>query len=178
MFKRIKIFSVFILFFTIIIISKNANATEDSVPYIECEFFEVIFSENGIAKYKLNAPKVVRSIDTNVEFPLGGELMSYDNDGSVIFIAHSNMAFYNTEKKIWRFRGDVEIKTIKEKAQLNTEDLYWDCTEKIFYTESFIRIEKEVNSLTGEGLKANQDLSLYSVIKPSGSLHLELKNKS
>lgn len=85
----------------------------------------------------------------------------------------ANTAYQYMDKNIYELKGAVEIKSYQDKKQLNTEELYWDLTNKEVYTEQFVKIETKEDLLTGYGLVAKQDLSYYSILEPQGFANVE-----
>ena len=67
----------------------------------------------------------------------------------------------------------VEVKNIRKKEQLNTEELFWKPKDQKIYTEKFLTIRQEDQILSGEGLDAAQDLSRYKITKPTGVINLK-----
>ena len=144
------------------------------MPLLESSKVELLCSEQGIVKYRLFTDKTLRYENGDCAYPEGLHITFYDLDNQEAFVTGSaNSVYFFAEKNIYEFRGDVELKNVRDMKQLNTEELYWSPEHELFYTDTFIRIETEGELLTGEGLTAKQDLSYYTISKPQGLLHVE-----
>ncbi|XWN34782.1 MAG: LPS export ABC transporter periplasmic protein LptC [Roseivirga sp.] len=148
-------------------------------PALESTQLETICSENGVVKYIFTTKKALHYENGDKAYPEGVHLSFYQADQEkstelkISVTGRANSAYYWSEKKVYEFRGDVEIKSLREKKQLNTDMLYFDPETDTFYTDKFIRIETEHDMLTGEGLTAKRDLSHYSVPKPQGNFNVD-----
>ncbi len=145
----------------------------DSVPTLESYHVELLCSEQGSAKYRLVTEKALHYESGDRTYPEGMYIEFYDSNQKVSVTGRANSVYFFAEKRIYEFRGDVELKSLHDKKQLNTEALYWSAETETFYTDKFIRIETEEELLTGEGLTAKQDLSYYTLSKPQGLLNVK-----
>jgi len=148
---------------------------QEPAPTLESVQLETICSENGRLKFIFFAPKALHYESGDKAYPEGIRISFYqpeeEEEGAervVSVTGRANSAYYWAESKVYEFRGDVEIKSIREQRQLNTDELYFDPQQETFYTYKFIRVETAHDVLMGEGLTAQQDLSYYSVLQPQG----------
>jgi LPS export ABC transporter protein LptC len=144
---------------------------QDSVhgfPTLESSRFELLCSEQGTVKYKLFADKALHYKNGDRIYPSETCIEFYASNQEVSLTGRANSVYFSAEKNVYEFRGDVELRSLRDKRQLNTEELYWNTETKTLYTDKFIRIEAEDGLLTGEGLVARQDLSHYAIGKPQG----------
>ncbi len=107
------------------------------------------------------------------EFPKGLYLEFYDEFENLESTLRANEAYFFKKDNLWRARGNVEVKNVKKKEQLNTEELFWNPKDKKIYTEKFLTIKQEDQVLSGEGLEAEQDLSLYKITNPTGEFDMK-----
>lgn len=168
---------VFALFLTVItpaIALANDKDSTDNPVILEAIELETVYSEEGIVKLKVIAPKALRYENEDQEYPEGVYVELYKaKDQSLVATARANSAYYTADQKVFEFIGDVEVISLSKQRQLNTEALFWDPDAKRFYTDKFIRIESEDNLLTGEGLDAQQDLSQYYIPHPRGTVGVQ-----
>ena len=85
----------------------------------------------------------------------------------------ANTAYYFKQENKWRGRGNVVVINIDKEQQLNTEELFWMPATKKIFTEKFVTITDHQDVIYGTGLKANQDLSNYSLKQISADLEAE-----
>lgn len=150
---------------------KNQTST---APFLESSQVELLCSEQGVVKYRFYTDKALRYENGDCAYPEGFYIEFYDSDDQDKFVTGSaNSVYFFAEKNIYEFKGDVELKNLREMKQLNTEELYWSPDHKIIYTDTFVRIETKEESLTAEGLTAKQDLSYYAIFKPQGLLNVK-----
>jgi LPS export ABC transporter protein LptC len=142
-------------------------------PVLESLHIELLCSEQGVVRYRLFTEQALHYENGDRAYPEGVHIEFYESNGKVSATGRANSVYFFAEKNIYAFRGDVELKSLRDKRQLNTEELHWSPEMETFYTDKFIRIETEDELLTGEGLTAKQDLSYYSISKLQGLLHVK-----
>ena len=148
-----------------------AHAEEEEAypgPVLEFTALETIYSEQGVVKYKMATAQALHYENGDREYPQGVEVVFYEADKRISATARANRVYYVAQEDTYEFRGDVEIKSLSYKTQLNTEALHWKPGTETFHTDKFIRIETEDKLLTGEGLTAKQDLIHYRIERPQG----------
>jgi len=152
----------------------SEQGSTTAMPLLESSKVELLCSEQGIIKYRLFTDKTLHYENGDRAYPEGLHVTFYDPDNQEVFVTGSaHSVYFFNEKNIYEFRGDVELKNLRDMKQLNTEELCWSPEHELFYTDTFIRIETKEELLTGEGLTAKQDLSHYTIFKPQGLLHVE-----
>ena len=162
---------------TPILANDDQGETTDNHVVLETTQIEVLYSEEGVVKTKVKASVALRYHNEDQAYPEGVYVEFYEEDKGVVATARANSAYYTAEKKVFEFRGDVEVINLHKKRQLNTESLCWDREQKKLYTDTFIRIESEENILTGQGLEAHEDLSQYQIPQPRGTASVKAVNK-
>lgn len=140
------------------------NVAEDMVLYR---------SENAIVKVKLITPKLMEFANGNRDFPEGVYMEFYDEEGKMTSTLKANEATYFKEEDHWRGRGDVEVKNVVTKEQLNTEELFWKPSEERIFTEKFVTIRLPDQVLYGKGLEAKQDFTEYTIKQPEGEFYID-----
>ena len=140
---------------------------------LESSHIELLCSERGIVKYRLLTDKALHYESGDRTYPEGIYIEFYESNKEVSLTGRANSVYFSAENSIYKFRGDVELKSLRDKRQLNTEELYWNTETETLYTDKFIRIEGEGELLTGEGLTAKQDFSYYAVGKPQGLFNVK-----
>ena len=132
-----------------------------------------IYSDQGIIKYKLFTDEALHYENGDRYYPQGMYIDLFQSDQQASAKGRANSVYFFAKKNIYEFRGDVELKSLREKKQLHTEVLHWSPETETFYTDTFVRIEIEDEVLTGEGLSAKQDLSSYRIAKPQGVFNIK-----
>ncbi len=142
-------------------------------PLSEAENVELYYSESEKVKVKMIAALMYEYENGDREFPQGVYLEFYDEFENLESTLRANEAYYFKKDNLWRGRGKVEVKNIQKNEQLNTEELFWNPKDQKIYTEKFLTIRQEDQILSGEGLDAKQDLSVYKITKPTGEFDMK-----
>jgi len=130
----------------------------------------LIYSDSGIIKAKLTAPKMKRqelNEQAFTEFPDGLQIEFYDDSKSTPTIPTANYDINFEKKQLTELKQNVVITSPKEEI-LNTEQLYWDQRTKKIYTDENIKITTPQEIIYGTGMEANQDFSKYTIKKLNG----------
>jgi LPS export ABC transporter protein LptC len=141
-------------------------------PMREADSVELLYTENLILKIKLQAPKVLEFQNGDREFPEGIYIEFFNEYGQLTSTLRANQARYFKTEDQWRARGKVELINLEKNEQLNTEELFWKPAKEEIFTESFVSIKMQNEVLYGEGLRAKQDMSDYTILRPQGEFVL------
>lgn len=144
---------------------EKIRQTEEYKPTIETgKDIEMIYSEQGIVRIKLTAPKLVRHSeeDTYVEFPLGLQILFYNDSLEVTSTLKANYGIRYEKKQETLFRDKVEIIN-KKGEQLYTEELIWNEKEALIQSDKFVRIITPNERIKGRGFTAKQDFTNYKI---------------
>jgi LPS export ABC transporter protein LptC len=147
-----------------------AKPVEYEGPLREGADMDVLYTEDEKMKAKMLTKKILEYKNGDREFPEGIYIEFYDSVGMISSTLKANQAFYFREENKWRGRGDVEVRNIPKKQQLDTEELFWMPATKKIFTEKFVTIKLESEVLYGIGLDAAQDLSYYNIKDPKGEI--------
>mmetsp|Transcript_3203 Transcript_3203/g.7119 ORF Transcript_3203/g.7119 Transcript_3203/m.7119 type:complete len:195 (-) Transcript_3203:2515-3099(-) len=144
------------------------------IPALSSSQVELLYSEQGVVKYRLLTSQALHYENGDREYPKGVFVEFYEESTKGISLTgRANTVYFLAEGNLYTFRGDVELRSLRDKTQLNTEELYWSPKTKTIYTDKFIRIETDAELLTGEGVTAKQDLSYYVMSEPKGRLRVK-----
>ncbi|MEL7001367.1 MAG: LPS export ABC transporter periplasmic protein LptC [Bacteroidota bacterium] len=141
-------------------------------PIREARDMTLFHSESAQVKVKLVTARLLEYESGDKEFPEGIYIEFFDENGKMTSTLEANEAYYFKEEDHWRGRGDVEVKSIENSQQLNTEELFWKPKEEKIFTEKFVTIKLPEQILNGYGLDAKQDFSFYHIKDPTGVIYL------
>lgn len=143
-------------------------------PIVSSKDIVWFYTKNGQASFKLKSPKMLRFDSENpyVEFPIGVELESFENNGNKDAYLKADYAIQHLNDKQIEAKGNVLLKNIKGE-QLETEYLIWDETLERIYTEEFVKITQEGRIIMGEGFESDLFFEEYSIKKSRGIINLE-----
>ena len=153
--------------------SEVKELLEYTGPLREFEMVESYHSEGDKVKTKMLADLVYEFKNGDREFPKGLYLEFYNEFGRLEATLKANHAFYFKTEDKWRARGKVEVKNIEKNEQLTTEELFWKQADKKIFTDKFVTIREQGDVIYGVGLDAKDDLSEYTILKPTGEFEVK-----
>jgi len=153
--------------------------TKETRPEIYGENVEFIFTDSTRIQYMAFA---IEFIEVNTEeevykeFPKGGRVISYNEDGSQAWNIKSNYAKFLDEEKLWELRNDV-VAVSDDGKTINSELMYWDQEKKKIYSDQYVRItEEDGQMLEGNSFTADDKLNRIQLNRVSGEVFLEDKS--
>lgn len=151
---------------------KNTEILEYEGPFQEAEDLVMLYSETASVKIRLTAKKLWEYENGDREFPEGIFMEFFDETGNISSTLRADEAYFYKAENKWRGRGDVEIRSIENKQQLDTEELFWKPAEQIMYTDKFVTIVDGDDIMNGTGMRAAQDFSWYGFGNPDGTFSI------
>ena len=150
----------------------RVGAIEDRKAMAVLEGNEVttLISDSGITRYRIKAKKwlVFDKADTPYwEFPEGIYLEKFNPDLKADATVEADYAFYNEPAQRWMLRGNVLAVNL-EGEQFETPLLFWDQQSESIYSDSSIVITREASIIMGVGFRSNQELTKYTILRPTG----------
>lgn len=142
-------------------------------PIVTMDSIYTKMSDSADVVLILKAAKQNNFEGGNKEWPEGLYLENMDKNGQIVSTFQADYVFYTAQSNLYHSEGNVVVRSIENGDELNTEELFWNPSEKKFYTDRFVTIQSEDEIHTGEGLMANQDFTSYTILKPQGTLLLE-----
>lgn len=142
-------------------------------PLREAEEVVMHYTEKDHLKAILKAKKIFEFQNGDQEFPEGIYLEFYSKEGTLTSTLKANTAFKFKNENKWRGRGNVEVKNIEKNQRLNSEELFWMPETRKIYTDKFVTITDSQDVLYGTGLDALEDLSLYTIKNPTGTMNVK-----
>jgi LPS export ABC transporter protein LptC len=140
-------------------------------PIEEITQFETFYSDSGIVKVRVTAPKLVKLLkpQTITKLPNGMLIQFFDDKKNVISRLSAKYAIHYDAEHRWEAQNDVVV--VNEKGeQLNTEKLIWDEQKEQLYSDQFVKITTPEEIIMGKGFEANQDFSRYKIFNVTGRI--------
>jgi len=153
----------------------DALTDKERLPSVIAKNIEICYTELGVAKLRIIAPETRHykyAEEPYTEFPLGITVYTFDDSLQVESQLTANYAIYYEEKKLWNARHDVVAKNKKGEV-LNTEQLFWDETKKIIYSNDMVKITTADGVVFGEGFDSDENFDHWVIKKTSGSFYVE-----
>ncbi|MEI6947458.1 LPS export ABC transporter periplasmic protein LptC [Paraflavisolibacter sp. H34] len=145
---------------------------EKKVMLEEAKKVEAIFSQEGNLKAQLTAPRMLRyQADTvYVEFPNTLHVNFYDSSGKLESQLDARYGKYFESRNRVFLRDSVVAYNIKGDT-VRSPELWWDQNTKKFYTDKTVRItQADKRIVGGKGFEAEQDMSAYDIMEPTGTV--------
>lgn len=142
-------------------------------PLMQTENVRIILSDSARTHIRLSAPLEQDYESGDRLYPKGATVLFYDKPGrTVVNTIEAQWVKYESNRQLYILRKDVRVVNVPKQQRLFTEELFYDRLKQRIYTnpKTFVRVQTPVDSLTGYGLEATQDFSLYSVLRLSGKL--------
>ncbi|MCZ4693864.1 LPS export ABC transporter periplasmic protein LptC [Ancylomarina euxinus] len=152
---------------------------EETRPEIYGENVEFTFTDSTRIQYKAYAIEFLEiktEEEVYKEFPKGGNVISYNEDGSQAWNIKSNYAKFMDDEQLWELRNDV-VAVSDDGKTINSELMYWDQKKQTIYSDQYVRItEEDGQMIEGDSFTADDKLNQILLSRVSGEVFLEDKN--
>ena len=132
---------------------------------------DIVYSSLGENKIKAHAPTLLRfnTEKPYMEFPNGIKVEFYNEAGIVGTTMTAKYATMQDGSSLMTARNDVQV--VNEKGEkLNTEELIWDESQKLIYSNAFVKITTADEIIMGNGMESNQTFTDYTIKRVTGRL--------
>lgn len=165
--------AIVVLFFYTACGSKDTETIDlqfdpETMPSMNTDSVTTLISDSGITRYKLVADNW-QVFDKAAEpfwyFPKGIYLERFDSLFQVEAKILADSAWNYTDKRLWRLKGNVDIRNMEGEKFLSDE-LFWDQKEERVYSDKYIEIKRGDTELKGYGFESNQAMTEYRIFRP------------
>lgn len=140
----------------------------ETIPVMTTDSVTTLISDSGITRYKLEADKWMvfdKKDDPYWFFPEGIYLERFDSLFQVEAKILADSAWNYTDKRLWRLKGNVDIRNMAGEMFLSDE-LFWDQQKQRVYSDKYIQIKRGETELKGYGFESNQEMTEYHIFRP------------
>lgn len=140
----------------------------ETTPSMITDSVTTLISDSGITRYKLVADiweVFDKAEDPFWYFPEGIYLERFDSLFQVEAKILADSAWNYTDRKLWRLKGNVDIRNLEGEMFLSDE-LFWDQQNKTVYSDKYIQIKRGDTELKGYGFESNQEMTEYRIFRP------------
>lgn len=130
------------------------------------------YTDSARLQMRISAPEIhhyTTSTENYTEFPFGVVAQFFDRDGGVESQLSSKYAIYFTDNDLWEAKDSVVVIN-KAGEVLNTEQLFWDEKNKLIYSNSFVKVTRPDEVITGEGFESDETFSRWKIKKVQGTI--------
>lgn len=143
---------------------------------MEAKNFETFYTDSGVVKYHLQAPKLLIYDDPKEpykDFPDGFMVQRYDINRKIVSQMSGNRGKYFDNEKKWEANGNV-ILVNSEGDTLRSEELKYHETEDLIFSDQFVSIKKGDQYITGSGgFKSDSQMTKWSFMKTQGHIYVD-----
>lgn len=146
----------------------------DKLPAASSYNFEMIYSDSGIVKAKMEAPKRDNYEGDNpyIEMPIGIKVVFYDSVKKPETTLTAKYGIRRENEGTMEARNNVVVVNSKGE-QLNTEQLIWDERSEKLYSDVFVKITTKDEIIFGQGFESNQNFTKYRINKITGTIKVK-----
>lgn len=145
-------------------------------PLVEADNVRTLYSDSGLVRVMVQAPKQYQYESGDQEFPEGIYIEFYEPDGAVSSTLTANRGFFFNEESRYTGIGEVKVVSLKDNNRLLTDTLHYGTKEPFdrqIYTKDRVTIVEGQDTLRGNGLESARDFSSYTILNPEGSTIFE-----
>ena len=174
---RVLFASLFLILLSVAACTRQAEPPAGTIlrkdaPILSARDINVIFSDSGLTEAQLSGPLMNRygGEKPRLEFPEGFTVSMFDSAGAVITTITGKSGVRRESDYVMEARGEVVVRNIPKKEQLETEHLVWDERARKIWSDTQVRITRPGQILTGSGMESNETFSRYSIRNPEGEM--------
>jgi len=147
---------------------------ETGYPSVKGKNIKVIYSDSAKVKVQILAPTFLQfplAEKPYMEFPDGIEAYFYDDSLQIESEIRAEYAIYYSEERLWHATGNVVAHRFNNGDALYTEELYWNESEALIYSDVYTRVQQGEDVLYGRGgFEAQQNLEHWHLKGTSGEI--------
>ena len=133
---------------------------------------ELYYTEDDTLKLRLSAGHLREYRNGDRDFQ-ENVFIEFFHSGTVTSTLAASQAYYFKATNKWRVQGHVELKSLSQNEQLNTEELFWFPGRRRISTDKFVTVKSGSELIYGTGLDAAQDLSEYQIRRVEGEFEVD-----
>ncbi|MDF1575000.1 MAG: LPS export ABC transporter periplasmic protein LptC [Bacteroidales bacterium] len=155
----------------------NLLTDETEAPTLQGKNIRVIYSDSARVEVQILAPLYKRYPNAErpyMEFEKGLEVYFYDDSAKIESEIRADYTIYYMEERLWHATGNVVAQQFETGDALYTDELFWDESEELIYSDSYTRVHSEDNILYGKnGFRSHQNLSNWQLLGSSGTINVQ-----
>lgn len=145
-----------------------------SLPSLTGKDINTVFTDSGKVKLVMSAPIMEKWSNLESpysEFRLGMKIEFHDGHKEPIATASSKYAKFFDEENLWELDNSVVI--INESGdKLETEQLFWNRDKNLVYTDRFVKITNEDQTVMGTGFESDPQLTRRKIKNVTATIYL------
>ena len=154
-------------------IEKFREQTED-LSVERADNVNIRYTDSARLKAIIHTPELVRfpnKAEPYTEMPKGLDAQFYNPNGEEDSRLSANYGISWETKKLIKLTDSVRV-TNQKGERLESEELFWNQEKKTIYTNKFVRIYREYDTIRGAGFESNETFTKYRILKPTGKVKM------
>jgi LPS export ABC transporter protein LptC len=145
-----------------------------SLPSVTAKNDTTTFTDSGKVQLVLSFPLMESYDNTEIpysEFKHGINVTFYDGHPKPVGRATAKYAKYISKKNLWELKDSVVV--INEtNDKLETDQLFWDQIKEIIYTDRYVKITNEDQTVIGSGFESDVRLTRRRIKNVTATIYL------
>ncbi len=144
--------------------------TKEDLSVEEAKDVAINYTDSARLKATIKAPVMIRYPNIEeayTEMPKGVYAEFYDPYGNIDSRLSAAYGVNYEHKKLIKLTDSVRVYNRKGE-ELRSEELFWDQEAKKIYTNTFVRIIRDGETLRGDGFESNETFTRYKILRPAG----------
>lgn len=153
---------------------KIANTNILNLPSVTIKDGITIYNDSGKLQLKMYAPLMETYNNTDdpySEFRSGIKVTFFDGHKDSVAYALAKYARYINKNNLWELKDSVVIVN-GTNDKLETEQLFWDQEKDIIYTDRFVKITNEDQTVLGNGFESDIRLTRRRIKNVTATIYL------
>ena len=142
------------------------HATDpEKVPTMASNDVSTVISDQGRTRYRVTTKRWLmfeEAKEPHWVFPKGVKAEELDSAFATVTTIECDSAYYKKNEQLWDLNGHVRI-TNSDGDVILTDQLFWNQSRHLLYSDAFIHIEKQGRIIEGYGYESNERLTTYQL---------------
>jgi LPS export ABC transporter protein LptC len=146
-----------------------------TLPSVTVKNLNTQFTDSGRLQLKLLSPILEQYTNKESpysEFRLGIKAYFFDGKPDSVASVSGKYAKYINKDNLWELKDSV-IVINQNNDKLETEELFWDQTKDLIYTDRFVKITSEDQIIQGFGFESDPRLKKRKIKKVTATITLD-----
>jgi LPS export ABC transporter protein LptC len=146
-----------------------------TLPSITVKDFYTVFDDSGKVQLTMASPLMETFDNVDVpysEFSAGITVVFYDGQKDPVGSVTAKYAKYINKTSLWELKDSVVVIN-QTNDKLETEQLFWDQAKDNIYTDRFVKMTNEDQTVIGTGFESDTHLNRRRIKNISGTIYLK-----
>jgi lipopolysaccharide export system protein LptC len=145
-----------------------------SLPSLTGRNINTVFTDSGKVQMIMSAPVMEKWDHYNLpytEFREGMKISFYNGHEEPVATASARYAKFSEKENLWELDDSVVV--VNESGdKLETEQLFWNRNKNLVYTDRFVKITNEDQTVMGTGFESDPQLTKRKIKNVTATIYL------